>query len=535
MSINTKLLAALSLAGLAVGTAYAAGPVTAGNQYFIAGSTALDNQISDALLLAPANGGPCAAGSITIYTDAPVVAGGNITKAHQRNIVCSLANAIGGIAAGTVVAFSKESNGGSNEGTYYPATPSATLAFMDMTVAPGGCGADQGPIAAGHYWTNQQAIAHEFDGCTGTIVQKNPQIGVADEDPATFTIGAQAVTPAVLGALTTVPLFQNQFNVAVSMPLYRALQTAQGLVVKDDTLANVPTLSREQIASLYGGFITNWSQIGLAAHTVFTCRRGDNSGTNVSADIYFLKNRCETASPTMVGIVSGSGATGTGPCTALATGQTAENNGCTWTNGAAPAGNLSDVTFGGTATADVISCLDAHSRNGDFAYGPVGGTSKFDDPNGATGAAGEAGTAHFRYIAIDGHKPTVVGMGNGTYDYAMDNVENYNNALAGNALSVAQALGTLFQSPVALSDILVPQPNATCLVNGTTCLVATADANYVNGGLQDAFVGTPNAVPVTEAAQKSNPVSAFTYASSGLVNNCQNSLTPNGSTSKEQL
>ena len=526
MSINTKLLAALGLAGLA-GVAQAAGPVGAGNQFFISGSTALNNQVYDALLLTPANGGPCTAGTITIYTDAPVVAGGNLTKAKsQANIVCTLANAIGGVAAGTVVAFSKESSGGSNEGTFYEAAQQ-TLAFDDMTQAPVGCGADQGPIAAGHYFTNQQAIAHEFDGCTGPIINQIPQIGLADENPSLFNIGLQAISPALIANLNTTPLFQNQFNVAVSMPLYRALQTAQGLVLKDDTLANMPTLSRAQIAALFGGFITNWSQIGLAAHTVFTCRRGDNSGTNVSADAYFLHNRCTTDSPAMVGIVSGSA--GNGPCAGLPGGQTPENNGCTWTNGAAPTGNLSDKTFGGAGTGDVLLCLDAHSRNGDFAYGPVGGTSKFDDPNGATGAAAEAGTNHWRYIAIGGNKPTVIGIGNGNYDYVFDNVENVWTGLAGHPLDVANFLGSLFQSPVALSDILVAQPNALSFPGGVV------DANYVGGGLQDSFVGTPNATPTTLAAQKANPVSAFTYDAAGTVDNCQVPLAPNGSVAKEQL
>ena len=530
MSISTKLLAALGLAGLA-GAAQAAGPVGAGNQFFISGSTALNNQVYDALLLAPANGGPCLAGSITIYTDAPVVTGGNLTKTKsQANIVCTLANAItGGPAANTVVAFSKESSGGSNEGTYYEAAQ-AKLTFFDMTQAPTGCGADQGPIAAGHYWTNQQAIAHEFDGCTGPTTSVIPQIGLADENPALFNIGAQAISAALIANLNTTPLFQNQFNVAVSMPLYRALQAAQGLTTTppDDSLAKMPTLSRAQIAGLFGGFITNFSQIGLAAHSVYTCRRGDNSGSNVSADAYFLHNRCTTDSPTMVGIVSGSGATGTGPCANLPAGQTAENNGCTWTAGAAPTGNLSDLTFGGAGTGDVLLCLDAHSRNGDFAYGPVGGTSKFDDPNGATGAAAETGTNHWRYIAIGGNKPTVIGMANGNYDYAFDNVENVWTGLAGNPLGVATFVATLFQSPIALGDILVAQPSA--LSSG-----GVLDANYVGGGLQDAFTATPNATPTTLAAVKANPVSAFTYQASAATDNCQVPLTPNTSVSKEQL
>ena len=532
MFTKSKLLTALGLMGLvAGGGAQAAGLVTAGNAFHISGSTALDNQIKDALLLPSTAGGPCTAGTISVYTDAPPLAGGNLTKAHQTTIVCTLANAIGIIPASTVVAFTKESNGGSNEGTFYPAAQQ-TLAFFDATQTPVGC-TSEGAIAAGHYWTHQQAISAEFDGCSGVIIQAIPDVGVADEDPALFNIGPQAISPALIANLNTTPLFQNQFAIAVSLNLYRALQAQQGLTSGDDTLAQMPTLSRQQIAGLFGGNITNWNQIvsstgtALKSGTVFTCRRGDNSGSNVSADVYFLRNRCNyslssgaltAVGPTMVPVTSGVST----PCTGLPSGQTAENNGCTWA-----AGNIADVTFGGAATGDVVSCLDAHSRpaSNTFAYGMVGATSKFDDPNGVE-ASGEPGTAHFRYIAIGGQKPTVLGMANGTYDYAMDNVENLWTGLAGKPLAIGTFLGTLFQSPLALTDILVAQPNAQNAAH-------VVDANFVTGGLQDGFTATPNAPPVSIATLDTNPVSAFTLAFTGSVNNCQVPIEAGVSISRE--
>jgi hypothetical protein len=527
MHLNHKLVAAFGLVGLlAGGGAQAAGLVAAGNAFHISGSTALDNQVKDALLLGgagvPAAQQTCQAGTISVYTDAPVVAGGNLTKSHQATVVCALNNAIGGLTAGTVVSFTKESNGGSNEGTYYPATQQ-TLAFFDATQAPVGCAAGIA-IAAGHYWTHQQAFT-EFDACTGPIVQIIPDVGLADEDPALFTIGPQAVTPAIIAALNTTPLFQNQFAVAVSLNLYRALQTQQGLVTGDDTLANMPSLTKAQISALYAGYVSNWNQIvsptgaALASKAVFTCRRGDNSGTNVSADTYFLKNRCETASPPMVQVT-----TVAGNCTGLAAGQTPENNGCTWN-----AVNLADAVFGGAAGGDVASCLDAHARNGDYAFGHLGATSKFDDPNGATGAGTEAGTNHWRYIAIGGNKPTVEAMANGNYDYAFDNVENLWTHLAGNPLAVGTYVGTLFQSAIALTDILVAQPNAKSSGVGNP-----VDTNYITGGLQDGFVAASlNALPVTAAEITANPASNFTYASSGTVNNCQVPLTAGPSVTHE--
>jgi len=526
MSIQRKLLCGLALGGLvAGGMAQAAGLVTAGHAFHISGSTALDNQIKDALLLGgagvPSAQQTCQAGTISVYTDAPFLGAGtgNITKAHQTTVVCNLNNAIGSLTVGTTVAFTKESNGGSNEGTFYPAAQQA-LAFFDATQTPTGC-SSVGAVAAGFYWPHQQAIAAEFDGCTGTIVQAIPDVGVADEDPALFTIGPQAISAALIAKLTTTPLFQNQFTIAVSMPLYRALQSLEGLTVGDDTLANMPSLTKAQITAMYAGFITSGNQIAspggtaLAANPIFLCRRGDNSGTNVSADVYFLRNRCTTQ------MLQETVTSGSGVCTGLPAGQTAENNGCVWN-----AANLTDTVFPGTATGDVVSCLDAHSRAGQYAFGHLGGTSKFDDPNGASGAGGEPGTAHFRLIAINGNKPTIEGMANGNYDYAFDNVENLWTGLSGTPLAVGNYLGTLFQNATALTDILVAQPNAQSLAH-------VADANFVGGGLQDGFVGTPSAVPASLATVKSNPVSQFTLAASGTVDNCQLPLVSSSSVTKE--
>lgn len=507
MFTTRKFVVAVGIAGMAAaGAANAVTlPVAAGHAFYISGSTALDNQIKAALLLGgagvPASTQTCQAGTISVYTDAPVLgSGGNITKAHETTIVCSLSQAIGTLGVGTAVAFTKESNGGSNEGTVFVAQQKP-LKFLNALGTPAGC-TNVGPIAAGTYFAHQQAIAAEFDGCTGPFADIVPDVGVADEDPSLFNVGLQTISPALIAKLNTTPLFQNQFGIGVSLNLYRALQSAQGLTVGDDTLANMPTLTRQQISGLYSGTITDWSQVGVAAGTVFTCRRGDNSGTNVSADAYFLHNRCANTGTPMIQATSTT-------CAGLPAGETAEDNGCTWS-----AANINDVTFAGTSTGDVVSCLDAHSRNGTFAYGHVGATSKFDDPNGASGASTEPGTAHFRYIAIDGHKPTIASMADGVYDYAFDNVENLFTGLSGNPLAVGNYLGTLFQDNVALSDILVVQSNA-------KSTGGVADANFVTGGVVDGAVGSPNSVPASTATVTANPVSNFTYAASGSVNNCQ--------------
>lgn len=534
MKMNVKMLpTALGLIGLvAGGAAYAADalpvPGGAADVFLISGSTALDNQVKAGLLLSVANGSPCVAGTTAVYTDAPILApvASNIKKAHQTVVTCNLSAAIGTIAAGTQVAFTKESNGGSNEGTAVIAN-GTTLAFLDATQAPVGCGPAIA-VAAGAVYRDQVAYT-EFDGCTGPLVNQTPQIGLADEDPALFNLGPQAVTAATITKLTTTPLFQNQFAIAVSLELYRALQRAQGLALTD-TLATMPTLSRTQINGILNGSNTTWD-IAVAGPTglpitnaaynttgaptsMWICRRGQSSGTEVSADVYFLHNRCISGNAAMAPV-----STTAANCGGLPAGQTAENFGCKWA-----AVNLADPVFAGAGGGDVDSCLHAHDVANQFAIGFLGATQTFDDPNGLGGAPA-VGSHQWRYVALNGFKPTVEGMANGTYDYVFDNVLNVNKSLAGNPLAAATKLTTLFQSPVALEDIIVVQTTA-------------ADANYAVGGLQDALIGTQNTLPSTLAQLEGTggqPTSAFTFDLSGSANNCS-APTPVGRTlTKEQF
>ena len=94
------------------------------------------------------------------------------------------------------------------------------------------------------------------------------------------------------------------FGVVVSTPLYRALQTAQGVsasAISADTTfdpAIAPNITSAQyvsIAAQGGAYQTDWSPIlGSVGtgHKVILARRVDTSGTQASSNAFFLKNPC---------------------------------------------------------------------------------------------------------------------------------------------------------------------------------------------------------------------------------------------------
>lgn len=72
------------------------------------------------------------------------------------------------------------------------------------------------------------------------------------------------VTPpsqAALETLVTLPINAALHGVAVTKGLRDALQQQQGLVVGDESEANIPSLSKSAIASIYRGRISSWDQL----------------------------------------------------------------------------------------------------------------------------------------------------------------------------------------------------------------------------------------------------------------------------------
>lgn len=226
-------------------------------------------------------------------------------------------------------------------------------------------------------------------GCSSSALQAGKSVGgFSDVEPAIFK--ATGVLTADYAADNGT--FSQVFGVAASKELYEALQTQQGLTVGSTTPANQPSISVPKLASLMNSDNFNDAKakgpkflVPATAQTNITyCRRPQTSGTQASAQLYFMSN------PVASGLLGGQlvihGPDADGAANQVVAGQDAEGN---------PTGNT--VTFKmNSGSSNVRSCLNAAG----FAFGvlsaennPLGGsdTYRFVKINGVSMTGGVAG------------------------------------------------------------------------------------------------------------------------------------------------
>jgi hypothetical protein len=534
--IQAILAGAAALGAAAVASAENL-PLTSGIAYYISGSTAMDNAVK--ALLLQSTGGICKA-TPDVYIDSTAA---DITKAHNTLVVCALAQTLGGTAtSGTVVAFDKESNGGSLEGIL-PISESVGLKFFtglgSATSGSLGCTASQTVTANCNISSNPYSFTQAYTlhyGCTAPSTSSTavPVVGLADENAESFNFGNPSVTGSDSGGITTTQLVQNVFGIGVSLNLYRALQRSQGYTpvgtAADDSLANMPTLTSNVIRSLYNGAISTWGGLtnsagtslisaALAVHPpttsiVYICRRGDSSGTNTSVDIKFgLNPRCTGSNGGGNSSVMLTSSTSVAHCKGYigtfgsVTGIVVNEYGCSWVTSS----NSADTIFAGFGGGDVQSCLTYRDCANQFAIGNLTTNAAMSDVGGAggTGDASTSTTGRYRFVAIDGKSPDLGSVVNGTYDFVQDNIlVTTNKSLATDTAALVTYLQTTYLTNAALvKDFMVTQPT---------------DTNFTAGVLVDpvnsATTFVQNTVPpyVTGAAVKSatsgvSPVSPFTF------------------------
>jgi len=510
----TQLSAAIATiigAATVASTANAVTTVPAANRVYISGATATDNALKTLFLRKGVTGGAAICrsasttptGTIDVYID-----GTDVTKNNSTAILCTLNQAIGGLAAGNDVAIIKESEGGSDRGTVAVAQAQSLASFRSLDDLTGcSAGTAVGATTVASFPNHAEFTLHS--GCTAKATVTT-QIGVADVDPQLFNIGTAPVSTADVKRLTADALYQPMFGVAVSLNLYRALQRAQGKTL-DDTSANIPTLTTPQIRYLFqAGGADSWSSIVsstgkaitdlsytnnvVVSNTAFVCRRGDESGTQAGTAQYFLDERC---------------ALDRGPPLFVGASNADQQNGTVYTRVTDDALRV----YAGKGSGDVRNCLDQHSDIDTFAIGLLGSESKYDGINSLGGSAGKNdGTQQFRYIAIDGRKPTLEEVANGHYDFVMENVLNrrktaFNGVpvIAGPQLGMYNYIKTAFADVDVIRSLLVTQSI------GTT--------GGLMPGLNSAGLGS-STPPVDATLLNSNPVSPYTKSPNVSVNNC---------------
>ncbi len=231
------------MAVLGMGAAQAA-PLTppeaaAANPVYVSGSSALRFSMASGFIAM------CDPTTITVFGNKN---GASAPGNNVRGYACKLAVAIkpksGAVAfaAGTNVVFNKYDAGGSINGIQ-PLVKNTALAYMTYSAAA--CTAT-GLVRSGTF--DLTKIDYACDQTNNVV----PQMGISDVEAATIQNRFNLATGTSAVATTTLtggPHSVAMAGVAVNLPLYRALQLAQGLT-QDDTEANAPSIPASFLATV---------------------------------------------------------------------------------------------------------------------------------------------------------------------------------------------------------------------------------------------------------------------------------------------
>lgn len=281
-----------------------------------------------------------------------------------------------------------------------------------------------------------------------------PDFGVSDVDPIQFRAqntpaGFLPISEADLTKLTVTGSVALTFGIPVTTDMRNGLQEAQFGVadpcVGNDSEACMPSLSRNQIASIYTGKLNNWDQLKVGGVSVFSnasaiykgvgptasrvhiCRRVEGSGTQAQHGIKFLNT----------------------PCTAVAAVPATDNTGLTEF---APVVQVHDNSGSG----DMTECLDSLNT------GVAIPGADFQNTYGKRWAVGiqsvEKASANFRFIKVDGVAPTIENVASGKYlDFAeltfQYNTVRMNDASRANTKAIADALIASAGEPTVVGEI----------------------------------------------------------------------------------
>lgn len=330
------------------------------------------------------------------------------------------------------VMFQKRDNGGSGMGVY-PVANGTGIAFINIAT----CATPVGTASA---------------TCTGqtTVV---PDGGTSDVEPSLFE--ATLNTPAGFGGavntanITVDPYVSTVFGLAVSNALYTKLQADQGLA---STVR--PTVSKDVIGMMLRNTFDvskGWSLLlpnttdGTQLSQVTQCRRTNGSGTQASANRFFLEYPYNEAMAPFTALDSGVSAHGT------------------------TAGALYVVEGG--STGNVTACLTSANTAGGFAIGHV--------------SLENAETTAWKFVKINGQEPSRDNAKTGKYPYFFESTCQYRNSLTGNDKTFAQKLCEGSASPTNLGSLATATQNGvfTPPQNGVC-------ADGVAAGVETTFCGS---------------------------------------------
>jgi ABC-type phosphate transport system substrate-binding protein len=228
-----------------------------------------------------------------------------------RAVSCSTSTTAAVFPSSTLTVWYR-AEGGSAIGVL-PLLNNVTIKQLDLGSASAGCsvvgttGVNTAYSCTGV--TGTASANGTADSWGGAVLAQNIDVGVSDLEPTVFGTLAGSSLHAVAGGgnhdpfgtystaltgttnlkvsdissrITTTPVFQQTFGFAVST----------GLGITD--------LPKAQIASIFDGTVTDWSNVGTSANTkvkptatpIIVCNREIGSGTRAAADIFLNGTGC---------------------------------------------------------------------------------------------------------------------------------------------------------------------------------------------------------------------------------------------------
>ncbi|MFN3914447.1 MAG: hypothetical protein ACK4K3_05935 [Aquabacterium sp.] len=363
--------------------------------------TLLEVTMSGATALSGTIGGlftqNCKPGTLNIYlNNKNLFAGesvdGNIVKAYACELVGSN-NDFGAAYNNRKVLFQKSDEGGSGNGVF-PVATNSLMPFLNVSAAN----------------------CNQTTKVCNTIAQRRPDGGVSDVSPIGFNPEAnRPLSPIDFSGNPNVSnsdfqqvrgVLQIGFGLAVSQPLYEALQAEQGTTGRP----SVPkTVISNMLSNTYDpslGWTPLLSEANIGDRTqINICRRVNGSGTQTSANRFWLEYGANGSS-----LIPATNADNSEFPNAIA-------------NVAKDAGGI--MVYEGSSTGNVRTCLTEANTKGAFAIGHI--------------SLENAETAAWKFVKIDGVEPTRDNMKRGIYEYLFEStvqVAKTGNSAAGRAFMV---------------------------------------------------------------------------------------------------
>lgn len=435
-------------------------------ELFVSGATAQENGLRRTVARM------CAVGSLDIYR-----------FTNQEAGFCTINKTVvtGTPASVTKMVVYKSGVGGSGNGVQ-PVADAANLAFISMAALKATPALVTGPSTSVAPVAPNAPDTIGIPGYVTTLVaitatQSVPtEAGFSDVEP-----GLLGASPAQTGRLQVTAPNVLLFGVPVTIAARNALQSAQGLTVGSETEANMPSLRRNLIASVYTGNITNWSQLGatLADDVIYLATRVETSGTQKTFNVYVTGAACSAG----VQAIVLNNATA-GDCTT--------------------AGTPGNTVFAGSGSGNVTACLEGHNTNSRGAFGVL----SMEFVPGATGAGNG-----YRFIKIDSFAPTLVNTVNGNYNFWVEPTFQYRKAPSASPLAGVKK---------TVADRIVAQL-------GTEAVISSLNNSFAQTWGSSGLLAKPSSAnaplvvvpPVSAVQVAGNPTNAFTKSPFGSPNNCQ--------------